>query len=167
MANQSKMKLHIAAAGMIAILASVATLGSGCSGDEAGSVECDSTRQYFAEHVWRIVATQCFACHNVQGLAKDTSYVLKGGSEPGFIEHNLAAITEVASFEQDGQSLWLLKPTQSIPHEGGAVISKGSEEYKAMVGLVARLKNDEQCEPKEGGALRHLTPRRPCETAVS
>ena len=152
MANPSKWKLRIFAAGMVVLLAATAAMGSGCSGDEGvDSVECESTRQYFALNVWQVVSNKCFACHNNQGIAKDTSYILKGASEPGFIDHNLNVIREVASFEQDGSSQWLLKPTQAIPHDGGEVIKKGSAEYKAMLGLVVRLKNPDQCEPKVGG----------------
>ncbi len=148
MAHPSQSKLRIFAAGIVVLAAAMAVMTSGCSGDEGvASVECESTRQYFAKNVWQVVGSQCFACHNAQGLAKDTSYVLKGPSEPGFLDHNLKVISEVASFEQDGQSLWLLKPTHSLPHEGGKVITKGSDAYKAMLGLVVRLKNPDQCEP--------------------
>lgn len=127
--------------------------GSGCQGEETASVDCQSTRQYFAERVWPVVAADCFGCHNVQGLARNTSYVLKDSSEAGFIDHNLQMISDVALFEKDGESRWLLKPTNTIDHKGGKVIDRGSDDYKAMHGLVVRLKNEDNCVVDESAAF--------------
>ena len=52
---------------------------------------------------------------------------------------------EVGAFEKDGTSILLLKPSETIPHEGGEVISVDSEEYKAMEELVARFDAPKTC----------------------
>lgn len=134
------------AASTAALLGATAFAGSGCNDDGVASVECESTRTYFAQNVWRIMETKCMACHNPQGEARETKFILKGAAEAGFIDANLATIKEISSFERDGESLWLLKPTHSIAHEGGVQVEKGSDEYKAMLGLVVRLKNDQECQ---------------------
>jgi hypothetical protein len=153
MAKTSEWQLRLCwAAGVVALVAGTGFTTSGCSGDgDVASVECDSTREYFASNVWRVVEQKCIACHNRSGLAKDTKYVLKTSAEAGFIDYNLNIIASVASFERDGESLWLLKPSLQIDHKGGLVVEKGSDDYKAMTGLVARLKSDAVCEPNTSG----------------
>ena len=80
--------------GSIAMLGAVA---SGCSSDEGGldKVGCESTKQYFAENAWRIVEQKCIGCHNPQGQARDTKYILKGPAEAGFLDHNIDVISDV------------------------------------------------------------------------
>ncbi len=155
MANPTNKKLRFMAVSTVALAAAtVGMVGSGCQGDDGvASVECESVRDYYAFNVHEVVMSKCFACHNLQGIASGTDYILKGPSEPGFIEHNVQTIKQVASFERDGESQWLLKPTQAIPHEGGAVLDQSSDEYKRLLGMVVRLKNDEQCEPNAGSAF--------------
>lgn len=147
MAKQNNWRLRLLAAGVVAMVASIATLGSGCKGDEGVSVECDSTEQYFAEIVTPVLLNKCFACHTEGGAAKGTDYILKGPAEAGFIQQNYEMFKRVASTEQNGESIVLLKPTFQIPHEGKQVIQKGSPEYDALLGFVVRLKNTESCEP--------------------
>ena len=138
-----------------AALAAAASGAVGCEGDT--EVECQTTRQYFAEAVWPVVGDKCFPCHNLQGLARETKYVLKGSSETGFIDHNLDTIRDVALFERDGKSLWLLKPTGEIEHGGGKVLTRDDPDYKTMLGLVTRLQADEEtCQPSEGAAFAGL-----------
>lgn len=155
MANPNNKKLRFMAVSTVALAAAtVGAVGSGCSGDDGvASVECESVRDYYAFNVHEVVMSKCFACHNTQGVAAETDYVLKSPSEPGFIEHNVATIKRVASFERDGESQWLLKPTAQIPHDGGTVIGADSDEYKRLLGMVVRLKNDEVCEPNAGSAF--------------
>lgn len=136
----------------VAGLASVALLGaSGCSED---APPCESTYDYFATKVWPVIGTKCISCHNPQGVARETSYVLKGPAEAGFLEHNLAVFSEVASFERNGVSQVLLKPTARIPHEGQKVVEEGSADYVALEGFVQKLKSGDTC----GGAeVAHFT----------
>lgn len=152
MGNPSSWKVRLFTLGVMVALAATATLGAGCSGDDGGTaVECETASDYFAKNVWRVVESKCSACHSAQGIARETSYVLKSSAEAGFIQHNLEVIRNLALTEVDGKPLWLLKPTMQVAHEGGNVIQQGSDDYKAMLGLVVRLKNDEQCETNELG----------------
>ncbi len=134
-------------------LAATATLGAGCSGDDVDSsaVQCQSASDYFAKNVWRIVEGKCSACHSAQGIARETNYVLKGSAEAGFIQHNVEVIRSLVATEQDGKPVWLLKPTMQVAHEGGLVVEQGTDDYKTMLGLVVRLKADEQCDTNELG----------------
>jgi len=156
MANPNNKKLRFMAVSTVALAAAtVGMVGSGCNGggDGVASVECESVRDYYAFNVHEVVMSKCFACHNLQGIASNTDYILKGPSEPGFIENNVSVIKQVASFERDGQSQFLLKPTLEIPHVGGAILDPNSDEYKRLLGMVVRLKNDETCEPNAGAAF--------------
>lgn len=146
MANRRRWRLRGFAASTLVLLGGIGLGAGGCNDDGVATVECESTRTYFAQNVWSIMETKCMACHNPQGDARETKFILKGAAEAGFIDANLATIKEVSSFEKDGESLWLLKPTASIAHEGGLQVQKGSDEYKAMLGLVVRLKDDQPCQ---------------------
>ncbi|MBI4703571.1 MAG: hypothetical protein HY744_20865 [Deltaproteobacteria bacterium] len=123
-----------------------AGLGGGCGPDFTVPAACDSPRIYFAEAVWPIVQSRCLSCHSAQGKGKGTSYVLHSPVDAGFLDANLATIATVAGKVQDGKSLWLAKPTGEAGHEGGQVVTPGSPEHKAMLGLLVRLKNDAVCE---------------------
>ncbi len=108
---------------------------------------CVPTKQYFNDEVWNpFMSSSCFACHNGQGAAASSDLVLQGANQPGFLEHNIAVLTNVAAFERDGTSILLLKPTAQIDHEGGAVIDVNSDAYKALAELVVQLKNPVACE---------------------
>ena len=61
---------------------------------------------------------------------------------PGFLDLNLANITEVAKLQYDGTSELLLKPTGNLNHGGGHVIDEGSEQYKILAQMVERASGD-------------------------
>lgn len=145
MASRRMWRLRGFAASTV-LLGAMGVAGSGCNDDGVATVECESTRTYFAQNVWGIMESKCIACHNPQGDARDTKFILKGAAEAGFIDANLETIKSVSAFQKNGESLWLMKPTASEPHEGGLVVEKGSDEYKAMLGLVVRLKDDQPCQ---------------------
>ncbi len=152
MGTTSSWKVRLFTLSVMVALAATAALGAGCSGDDGGTaVECESASDYFAKNVWRVVESKCSACHNAQGVARETRYVLKSSAEAGFIQHNLEVIRDLALTEQEGKSYWLLKPTLQIAHEGGRVIDPSSDDYKAMLGLIVRLKSDEQCDSNQLG----------------
>ena len=65
---------------------------------------------------------------------------------PGFLDLNLANITEVAKTQYDGQSILLLKPTGKIDHGGGAVIAEGSPEYNNLTEMVRRVASPVSCD---------------------
>lgn len=132
----------------------IATAGVGASGCSEEAPTCESNYEYFSTKVWPVIGTKCISCHNPQGVAKETSYVLKGPAEAGFLDHNLAVFADVASFEKNGTSQILLKPTEQIPHGGKLVIEAGSPEYQALDGFVQKLKAGDDC---ESGPAAHFT----------
>jgi Protein of unknown function (DUF1588) len=146
-------------------VAAVGALGfAGCSDGDA-EAGCVTTEQYFAEQVWAPVMSQkCVACHNPQGLAKDSKMVLKGSSEAGFLDANLAIVREVAAFDRDGTSLLLLKPTATVSHGGGVVIAQDGPEYQALAELVNRLKENAPCETSVTGFHNGVNLGTPNET---
>lgn len=108
---------------------------------------CVPTKTYFNDEVWNpFMSSKCFACHNAQGIAADSDLVLQSSNQPGFLEANLEIVRNVASFERDGTSILLLKPSAQIDHGGGEVIGKDSAEYGALTELVKQLKSPVVCE---------------------
>jgi hypothetical protein len=138
-------------------LAALGLVGAGMLGASGCAEEappCESNYEYFSTRVWPVIGTKCISCHNPQGVAKETSYVLKGPAEAGFLDHNLAVFSEVASFEKNGISQVLLKPTEQIPHGGKTIFDPGSPEYAALDGFVQKLKSGADC---SGAETAHYT----------
>lgn len=131
--------------GLLGLAAAGAVAAVGCSSEAEGP--CVSDEQFFAQNVWApTLSTKCIGCHNPQGLAAKSKMVLKGSSEAGFLSANMEIFKNVASFERDGTSLVLLKPTKSIAHGGGQVITSDSADYTALSDMVERFKNPRACE---------------------
>ncbi|HEY1101487.1 MAG TPA: hypothetical protein VGF99_21285, partial [Myxococcota bacterium] len=108
---------------------------------------CVPTRQYFNDEVWNpFMSSTCFACHNAQGIASSSDLVLQSPNQPGFLDANLATVSNVAAFERDGLSVLLLKPSAQIDHGGGHVIEIDGPEYKALQELVRQVKNPVVCD---------------------
>lgn len=113
----------------------------------ADTAACVPTKQFFTDEVWNpFMSSTCFACHNAQGIASSSDLVLQSANQPGFLDANLATVSNVAAFERDGLSILLLKPSAQIDHGGGKVIEQGSPEYKALEQLVQQLRNPVVCE---------------------
>lgn len=138
----------IRAAGLAgaAAIAAAGAATPGCASEEELDTACVPLEQLFAEQIWGpILSQKCIGCHNPLGLAKSSKMVLKSSSEAGFLDANLAIVKEVASFEKDGTSILLLKPTKTIDHGGGVQIEKDSPEYQALAAFVAQAKAPEAC----------------------
>jgi hypothetical protein len=164
MPRTRRLDKHLAPIGLIALAAAGAS-AYGCSGTDGQTGECVSELQFFAENVWGpIMSQKCIACHNPTGLAKDSKMVLHGSSEAGFLNTNLEIVKSVASFERDGVSLLLLKPTLTIPHTGGEQIKKGSSEFASMELLVQRFKHADTCEPNTQAFFAGVNLASPTET---
>lgn len=149
MMSRSKKGLRFAAVSTVALLAAGAG-SSGCNSDESvATVECESIRSYYANQVHAVIVNRCSACHNGQGVAANSGFTVVNPAEAGFIEKNIESLRNVASLEADGESLLLLKPTEGMPHEGGKVLEVGSDDYKRLLGMVVRLKNEQECEPND------------------
>ncbi|MEM6786732.1 MAG: hypothetical protein AAF715_04360 [Myxococcota bacterium] len=140
------------AIGGLALLASVAAGAAvtGCESDDSvATVECESIRSYYANEVHALVFNKCSACHNAQGAAANSGFLLVNPAESGFIEKNIETIRRVAGDERDGISEFLLKPTNEMTHGGGQVIDVGDDDYQRLLGMVVRLQNEQVCEPND------------------
>ncbi len=96
---------------------------------------CVSTREYFANEVWpKVLGKTCITCHGPAGIAEEqgAEFRLLPASYPGFLDANLASVTENASVSFDDLSALLAKPTAKTKHGGGEVIKAGSEEYRIL-----------------------------------
>jgi hypothetical protein len=124
--------------------------GDGTLSGDAGVAACTSTREYFARQVWAPVMGQiCIRCHAPGGIApaNGARFQLMPPGYPGFLEANFAAVQDIAKTSYDGTSVILLKPLGALDHGGGHVLEEGSDEYKALVGLVDRLGKVDSCPP--------------------
>ena len=121
--------------------------GGGSGGDpppngapEAGPPECVDSRSYFADQVYRpVLQGKCYACHNSNGAAKSTDFILQGDDYPGYLEVNYNTLASISRLEIAGKPLVLRKPTlDGVEHAGGKRFEIDSPEYKAletMIGL--------------------------------
>ncbi|MCA9713363.1 MAG: DUF1588 domain-containing protein [Myxococcales bacterium] len=134
----------IASLAVTACAATGFSLGvSGCN----GGGDCLTNEEFFKQEVFPMVENNCMSCHNEQGVAKHTQYILRGSEWPGFIEQNLAVIENLAKIDFDGKPYLLVKPTEDgTTHKGGVRFEKGSDEYKILEELIDRVENPETCE---------------------
>ncbi len=123
-----------------------ATGGSGSSPD---SNACVSTREFFAQEVWpKVMAKKCITCHAPGGLAAErySSLLLFPTSYPGFLDYNLASLTDLAKTEYEDVSILLQKPLGKLKHGGGVQLEEGSPEFATLSALVERLRSAPSCE---------------------
>jgi hypothetical protein len=136
-----------------------AVLGAGACAEPPKVEEkgaCVSTQRYFTDDVWNaFMANKCSSCHNAQGIAASTSFVLQSASQPGFLEYNLELVSTLARSEFDGKSILLRKPTRDgMTHDGGTVIEKDGPEYAALVELIRQVESPVVCEDTGGDDFR-------------
>jgi hypothetical protein len=112
---------------------------------------CVSDLEFFQEQVYTpILSSDCGNCHNEQGQAKNTSFILRGPEwGPNYLEQNLEMFTQLAKLEYEGTPWILLKPTQGITHEGGQRFQQGSDQYAAFEEMVRRIETPTVCTDTE------------------
>ncbi len=133
--------------GALLTVAAFSGLAMGFAGCNSGG-DCVSTEEYFQTEVWSsFMSETCFSCHNSQGQASHTEFILRSSDWPGYIETNLAVLENLARIEVDGVPLLLAKPTmQGIEHGGGMQIESGSDQYKALESLIGQLEEPVRCD---------------------
>ena len=140
-------------AGLIACTA--AGCGSSVVDDEKAppaETGCVPTDKFFSQQVWQaFMGQQCYACHNAQGTARDSDFVLQPSSVPDYLRINLEIVQRVARMEIGGTSVLLLKPSAQVEHEGGVQIGVGDEKYRALQELVRRFAEPVDCGDAGGG----------------
>ena len=108
---------------------------------------CVDDQTFFAQNVWpQVLQSKCLGCHNAQGIARDTEFVMMPSAQPGYMEANHEVLKYLASLERDGTSFILLKPTEAIPHGGGMVLSEDSADYATLAAFAERVREPVVCE---------------------
>src|SRR5262245_17641995 len=112
------------------LISAATVLGAGAfSGCGSSSDDCLTTRAYFEQNVWSaFMGTKCTKCHTPDGVAvaeQNAKLVLEPPSYPGFIDKNLATLTEISKIEYEGTSELLLKPLGKMNHGGGIQLESG------------------------------------------
>jgi hypothetical protein len=120
---------------------------------------CISDELFFARDVWAAtLEPQCLTCHNVQGPAAQSSFVLeRPGVRADAMSRNFEIVRAMA--EQSGPAmrpLLLKKPTGEAAHGGGEVISTTSDSYRRLEEFVRRLDEPTDCEGQEVDVLEDV-----------
>ncbi len=138
------------------VLASAALIVGCDDGEEetAEAGECLSDIQFFQQNVsLPILEKDCINCHNPQGDARDSNFILAAPGETNYLQTNFREVKELAALERDGVSYILLKPTGSIEHGGAVRFERGSDEWDAFTGLVERFENPVECAGGESSSV--------------
>lgn len=115
-------------------------------GESDGETACVDDETFFAEQVYaQVLEPACMACHTSEGLARDSELVLIGPVQPNYLAANREALSEVASLEQGGTSIVLLKPLGELGHGGGAVLAPEDRELEILRGFLDRLGSPVVC----------------------
>lgn len=117
---------------------------------------CVSDELFFAREVWAAtLEPQCLTCHNVQGPAALSTFILeRPGVRADAMTRNFAITRAMA--EQDGPGMWPLlleKPTGETAHGGGEVIATTSDSYKRLEEFIRRLDEPMDCEGQQVDVL--------------
>jgi hypothetical protein len=143
------------------------SFAGGCGGS-GGDEACVPTRAFFEQKVWSaFMGQKCAKCHTPDGTAVVDSHaklVLQPASYPGFIDRNLEMLEEINKIQYEGTSELLLKPLGKADHGGGKILDEGSEEYKALAELSARLGKSDACTEGPSTTLAGLTLLDPAAT---
>ncbi len=108
---------------------------------------CVDPMDYLQDRLWpELVGTTCLACHNQEGSARHSQFVLQPTSVPGAMEANLQILSTLAQKEQDGSSWLLLKPTNTVPHGGGQMVAPGSAEAELLQEFITLANRPDLCQ---------------------
>lgn len=130
---------------------------------ETPAAGCVSDEAFFQELSLSVLEPDCSNCHNPQGVAADTDFVLAAPGETNALQRNFAMLEDVAALERDGTSILLLKPTGELGHGGGRRFEAGSQAYRELEALIARFESPTVCDGDDGDValldkVRLLTP---------
>ncbi len=120
--------------------------GEGGPPELGGGEVCVDVDDFFRDEVWSpLLKEKCYACHNPNGVARNTDLVLQGSDFPGYLDVNQQTVANLAQLEIDGTSLLLLKPSGAVEHGGGKQVEPGGDEYDRLAQLVERLRAPVHC----------------------
>ncbi len=140
---------------------------TGADATDPGGEACMTMERFFMREVWpKVAVPSCLGCHNPQGISAGSSFIMvteQGYSD--YLERNIESMTRVARqrlADHDNQSKLLLKPTNTIDHEGGRALAVGDARYKILEEFVHRVDNPVACPPEDVAdffeGVIHLSP---------
>jgi len=107
--------------------------------DHPGQADIAESPDFFTEEVWgKVGAGKCLKCHKAGGDAEESEFILWGSTREGFLTHNRAAFTKLATGRKDDQFRMLLKVVGKLDHGGEDVLELGSTRYRILEEFVRR-----------------------------
>lgn len=98
---------------------------------------CQTDLQFVANQVWPKILSQCSACHNTQGLAGNTDYVLQNLRSEAQDHINVSQL-----YEANNPGLILNKAMAfGVQHGGGALVVAGSHNHELLTEFIQRFDN--------------------------
>ncbi len=114
---------------------------------------CLVVDRFFADEVWAKVGERtCLKCHNAEGDASDTKFLLQDASRDHtkraeVMRDNRLAFGRVATATKDGKPLLLLKVKGELDHGGGEVLKPDSTGYRVLGRFVVRSTGKPNVDP--------------------
>ena len=106
---------------------------------------CIAVDRWFRDQVWaRVGERRCLKCHNVQGDASGSQFLLRDPARLQVAARNRAlarnrdAFAKMAASREGGESRLLLKVQGLLDHGGEAVLRKDSTEFRILQEFVRR-----------------------------
>jgi hypothetical protein len=147
---------------------SVATFGNTAVGQTSSSSSAATVPEHFGNdqlfgaEVWAKVGERtCLRCHNKQGEARDSGFVLEKAEDSlnaiAEMARNHDAFRAVATDVSSEQSVLLQKVVGGLDHGGGQVLKPDSTGFQILERFVRRA-NSPTDEAMSAGATDHYTP---------
>ena len=104
---------------------------------------CGSVAEHFNSLWLPVIESKCISCHTSSGSAHFSKLLFEPASSYTNLAKNFALLKSIAAETGlNGQSLLIAKPTLSIAHGGGKVVSPGSKDFEAIQNFVSRPPSD-------------------------
>lgn len=117
-----------------------------CSNKEPVDPDCVTDAQFFEQQASSLLETRCLGCHNSDGIASETRYVLQSATTPNQREQNYSQLQSLIAATSESPTLMLDKPAGRVSHGGGTILDPLQGEYAVLHELVARLQDPGNCE---------------------
>ena len=122
---------------------------------------------WFAREVWaKVGRLKCLRCHQAGGDAAESAFILLdpaaslSAAPHAVLQHNMAAFTNAARLQADGQFLLLQKPLGRLDHGGGAVLQSDSTAWNILAEFQRRVQPSPAAQ-QPGDTTAAVTPAEP------